>query len=122
MCRIPIVYQNRFQIGTTNYISAHVDLPNDSGEYPTDQMDYTITSQGEELKEWLDYLISIAPEVKENVMSCRNDIAYMHHSKFSAGALVMVSQSPPAEEAKYLQQRAATVFDPGIQAISRSSN
>lgn len=43
------------------------------------------------------------------------DILYYHHSKFIGGALLMISNEKPSEEAKELQQRAAKVFNLAYQ-------
>jgi len=82
--------------------------------YRSKQKAYMIQSREKMLLEWYKALETIAPAVldyddKGKVLVPA--VLYYHFSKFSGGALLMVSNDPPTEEARDMQQRAAMVFD-----------
>jgi signal transduction histidine kinase len=80
-------------------------------EFQSEKTEYSFIVEREVLWEWLEYLESIAPEIKESIKGRKPEKAFYHFSKFTDGALLMVSSTPPTEESKYLQKRAAQVFE-----------
>jgi len=81
--------------------------------FNSDATEYIIEVSGSKQKEWYKILAPKAPEII-NAMRDSNsleDKRYYHFSKFSGGALLMVSIQQPSEEAIYLKRRAAVVFD-----------
>src|SRR6185503_3871732 len=86
----------------------------------SDSKEYTIELSGPQQQEWYDVLFTLAPEVV-NSMRQKNSIhekRYYRFSKFSGGALLMISKQEPSEEAAYLQSRAAVVFDLAYRRFS----
>ena len=75
--------------------------------------EYTIEVSGSKQKQWYKVLLKIAPEVIKAMKKTNSleEIRYYHFSKFSGGALLMVSSHQPSEETIYLQKRSAKVFD-----------
>jgi hypothetical protein len=81
--------------------------------FNSDATEYIIEVSGSKQKEWYKILAQKAPEII-NAMRNSNSLEekrYYHFSKFSGGALLMVSIQQPSEEAIYLKRRAAVVFD-----------
>src|SRR4030095_8167780 len=81
--------------------------------YYSKSIEYTIEISGAKQEEWYDVLFKLAPDVI-NAMRQNKSIhekRYHQFSKFSGGALLMVSRQRPSEESIYLQRRAAFVFD-----------
>src|SRR5688572_12436283 len=81
--------------------------------FKSNAIEYIIEVSGSKQKEWYKILASKAPEII-NAMRNSNSLEvkrYYHFSKFSGGALLMVSIQQPSEEAIYLKRRAAVVFD-----------
>ena len=83
-------------------------------KYASKEQAYEIESRGKMLLEWYQLLENIAPAVIDHDDRGKlmvPEVLYYHFSKFSGGALLMISNEPPAQEACDLQQRAAMVFD-----------
>ncbi|MFZ1321062.1 MAG: ATP-binding protein [Ignavibacteria bacterium] len=76
-----------------------------------DQDEYTIEVKGEKLTEWHKILFKLAPDIKKTLGKIIPETRYYHFSKFSGGALLMVSSQKPSEESVSLQYRSAKVFD-----------
>ncbi len=75
---------------------------------------YTIESKGEMIRGWYEVMTQVVPEVIDYDADGHIIVPeklYYHFSKFSDGALLMITERPPSDEAKELQQRAANVFD-----------
>jgi signal transduction histidine kinase len=118
-------------IGTdsnTQLTYGHMAIPKNSCEvvrewlekFYSDRKEYTIEIGGEKQKEWYDLLFKLAPDVI-NSMREKKDIhekRYYRFSKFSGGALLMVSKQEPSVEVTYLQGRAAVVFDLAYRRFS----
>ncbi|HTE30635.1 MAG TPA: histidine kinase dimerization/phospho-acceptor domain-containing protein, partial [Chryseolinea sp.] len=82
--------------------------------YESPKMEYTVVAGGEKLKEWYKILEKVAPAVVEfddDGHLLIPDILYYHFSKFSGGALLMISNQEASLEARELLRRAAVVFD-----------
>ena len=82
-------------------------------KYGSPDNEYTIVSSGEKIKEWYKVLEVVAPAVVEydhDGQLIFPEILYYHFSKFSGGALLMISNQQPSVEARELQRRAAVVF------------
>jgi signal transduction histidine kinase len=75
--------------------------------------DYTIEVSGAEQTEWYKILFKLAPEVHEAMKKsgATKEKRYYHFSKFTGGALLMVTSKEPANDAIELQKRSAQVFD-----------
>ncbi|HEX4878051.1 MAG TPA: nuclear transport factor 2 family protein, partial [Chitinophagaceae bacterium] len=75
--------------------------------------DYTIDVSGARQTEWYKILFKLAPEVQAAMKKSgtTREKRYYHFSKFSGGALLMVSSKEPSNDAIELQKRAAQVFD-----------
>jgi len=83
-------------------------------KYKSSAQEYTIVPNKKQLLEWYRVLEQIAPETVEYDKKGRMivpDVLYYHFSKFSGGALLMITNEPPSDEAIELQRRAAKVFD-----------
>jgi signal transduction histidine kinase len=83
-------------------------------KYQSEETEYTVVGSGEKIAEWYRVLEKAAPA------TIRYDVAgqpivpellYYHFTKFSGGALLMISNKEPTQEACELQKRAAVVFD-----------
>ena len=86
--------------------------------YQSRSIDYTLELRGAKREEWLDVFMKAAPEIAENAISAETvtfDTTYFHFSNFHGGSLLTVSYSPPLEEIKTLQRRAASVFSLAYQ-------
>ena len=86
----------------------------DKEKYHEKESDYTIVADRKMLKEWYEYLYKLAPEVVE--LNDKGeilvpDVLYYNYSKISAGALLLITNSEPSQESKYLLKRAAQVFN-----------
>ena len=75
--------------------------------------DYTIEVSGAKQTEWYKILFKVAPEVQESMekSGTTKEKRYYHFSKFTGGALLMVSSQEPAIDVIELQNRSAKVFD-----------
>jgi len=75
--------------------------------------DYTIEVSGAEQAEWYKILFKLAPEVHAAMKKSgtTKEKRYYHFSKFTGGALLMVTSKAPANDAIELQKRSAQVFD-----------
>ncbi|MGK2864697.1 MAG: nuclear transport factor 2 family protein [Chitinophagaceae bacterium] len=83
-------------------------------KYQSPETEYTISASGEKLTEWYRELDKLAPATIDydgNGNIIVPDILFYHFSKFSGGALLMISIKEPSPEATDLHKRAATVFD-----------
>ncbi len=99
----------------------HMPIPKNSCEFIRECLDkfygdlqeYTIEVSGTKQDELYDVMARLAPDVVNSMrqMNSLHEKRYYRFSKFSGGALVMVSKQEPAAEAIYLQNRAAVVFD-----------
>jgi signal transduction histidine kinase len=75
---------------------------------------YILEASGAKLKEFFGVLINDVPKIANAINNDKNGLpehAFYQFSDFSGGSLVTASYQPPTEEAKMLQQRAASVFD-----------
>ena len=106
----------------------HMAIPKNSCElvrewlenFYGDLTEYTIELSGAKQDEWYDVLFKLAPDVAVS-MRQKNDPhekRYYRFSKFSGGALLMISKKAPAEDVSYLQKRAAAVFDLAYRRFS----
>ncbi|MBX2954634.1 MAG: nuclear transport factor 2 family protein [Cyclobacteriaceae bacterium] len=75
--------------------------------------DYTIEVSGTKQSEWYKILFKLAPEVGHAMekSGTTKEKRYYHLSKFTGGALLMVSSKEPSTDAIELQKRSAQVFD-----------
>ena len=75
--------------------------------------DYTIEVSGDKQREWYKILFKLAPEVNAAMKKSGStkEKRYYHFSKFSGGALLMVSSKEPSYDSIELQKRSAQVFD-----------
>jgi hypothetical protein len=82
--------------------------------YNSGDTSYMIESKGKMLEAWYAVLEEVAPATidydKSGNIILPKILCY-HFSKFSGGALLMISNEPPSEEARDMQRRAAKVFD-----------
>ncbi|HEU4862120.1 MAG TPA: hypothetical protein VFT15_19885, partial [Chitinophagaceae bacterium] len=112
----------------TKLTYGHMAIPKNSCEvvrewlakFHSDLTEYTIEISGQRQQEWYDILFKLAPDVV-NSMRQKGDIhekRFYRFSKFSGGALLMVSKQEPSEEVSYLQKRAAVVFDLAYRRFS----
>ncbi|MEJ7821447.1 MAG: ATP-binding protein [Chitinophagaceae bacterium] len=86
----------------------------DKEKYHEKESDYTIVADRKKLKEWYEYLYSVVPEVVE--LNDKGeilipDVLYYNYSKIIGGALLLITNSEPSQESKYLLKRAAKVFN-----------
>ncbi|GJM27589.1 MAG: hypothetical protein DHS20C17_02240 [Cyclobacteriaceae bacterium] len=83
--------------------------------YHSNQSSYLIESRGKMLKDWYRVLENgVAPAVidyDKNGKIVVPKVLYYHFSKFTGGALLMIADEPPSDEACDMQLRAAQVFD-----------
>ncbi|HEY5772604.1 MAG TPA: ATP-binding protein, partial [Chitinophagaceae bacterium] len=89
-------------------------------KFYSDLKEYTIEISGAKQEEWYDILFKLAPDVVNSMLQ-ENSIhekRYYRFSKFSGGALLMVSKQEPSIEVIYLQKRAAVVFDLAYRRFS----
>ena len=106
----------------------HMSLPKNSCEFVrewltkfySEEKEYTIELSGAKQDEWYDLFFKFAPDV---IIAMRQDNSihdkrYYRFSKFSGGALLMISKQEPSAEATYLQKRAAVVFDLAYRRFS----
>ncbi|MBD0286365.1 MAG: GHKL domain-containing protein [Flavisolibacter sp.] len=83
-------------------------------KYESDETDYTIVASGEKLREWYRVLEKVAPATigyDGTGQMIVPEMLYYHFSKFSGGALLVISNKEPARQARELQKRAALVFE-----------
>jgi hypothetical protein len=93
--------------------------------YQSRSIDYTLEVSGAKREEWLEVFVKAAPEIAENAISAETltfDTTYFHFSNFHGGSLLTVSYSPPLEEIKTLQRRAASVFGLAYQRFRDLQN
>jgi signal transduction histidine kinase len=82
--------------------------------YNSSATEYTIVASDEKIAEWYRSLEKNAPatvEYDEQGNLLVPERLYYHFSKFSGGALLMISNQQPSAEAQELQKRAASVFE-----------
>ena len=120
---IEVWYSYRSVEGKQKQVVNHTTVSKDACDwtrkvmelYDSKEKSYIIESRGKMLKDWYQVMANgVAPDVIEYHKNGRiivPTVLYYHFSKFSGGALLMISSEPPAEEAKDMQQRAANVFD-----------
>jgi signal transduction histidine kinase/ketosteroid isomerase-like protein len=74
---------------------------------------YSIEVSGAEQTEWYKILFKLAPEVHEAMKKSgtTKEKRYYYFSKFTGGALLMVTSKEPATDTMELQKRSALVFD-----------
>ena len=82
--------------------------------------EYTIEISGAKQEEWYDVMSKLAPDVVNSMRKEKSihEKRYYRFSKFSGGALLMVSKQEPSVEVAYLQRRAAVVFDLAYRRFS----
>jgi signal transduction histidine kinase/DNA-binding response OmpR family regulator len=83
-------------------------------KYQSAETEYTIVSSGQKLREWYKVLETFAAdtvEYDEQGEIIIPEILYYHFSKFSGGALLMISNQEPSQESREMQKRAAAVFN-----------
>jgi signal transduction histidine kinase len=86
----------------------------DRKKYLDKETNYTIVADHKMLKEWYDHLDEVAPMVLE-----RDDqgaivvpkVLYYNYSKFSGGALLLITRDQAMEHSKNLLKRSAEVFN-----------
>ncbi|HET6768088.1 MAG TPA: ATP-binding protein [Chitinophagaceae bacterium] len=118
-------------IGTdsnTQLTYGHMAIPKNSCEvvrewltnFYSDKKEYTIEISGAKQEEWYDLLFKLAPEVINSMRDKKSihEKRYYRFSKFSGGALLMVSKQEPSAEVTYLQGRASVVFDLAYRRFS----
>ncbi len=96
-------------------------IPKDSCEivreftrkFYSDETAYTIEISGTRQRAWYKVLFKIAPDVAHAMKKSKStrEKRFYHFSKFSGGALLMVSSRHPSRETIELQKRSADVFD-----------
>jgi signal transduction histidine kinase len=106
----------------------HMSLPKNSCEFVrewltkfySEEKEYTIELSGAKQDEWYDLFFKFAPDVINSMREEKsiNEKRYYRFSKFSGGALLMISKQEPSVEAIYLQKRAAVVFDLAYRRFS----
>ena len=106
----------------------HMSLPKNSCEFVrewltkfySDEKEYTIELSGAKQDEWYDLFFKFAPDVINSMQQDNSihDKRYYRFSKFSGGALLMISKQEPSEKVIYLQKRAAVVFDLAYRRFS----
>lgn len=82
-------------------------------KYQSAETEYTIVSSGQKLTEWYKVLETFAAdtiEYDDQGQIIVPEILYYHFSKFSGGALLMISNQQPSRESREMQKRAAAVF------------
>jgi hypothetical protein len=82
-------------------------------KYQSAETEYTIVSSGQKLSEWYKVLETFAAdtiEYDDHGHLIVPKILYYHFSKFSGGALLMISNQQPSRESREMQKRAAAVF------------
>ncbi|HJS56075.1 MAG TPA: ATP-binding protein, partial [Chitinophagaceae bacterium] len=99
----------------------HMSIPKNSCEFVrewltkfySEEKEYTIELSGAKQDEWYDLFFKLAPDVINSMRKEKSihEKRYYQFSKFSGGALLMVSKQEPSIEVVYLQKRAAMVFD-----------
>jgi signal transduction histidine kinase/ketosteroid isomerase-like protein len=103
-------------------ITGHASVPKKAcswtkevmAKYSSPETEYTIESRGQMIKDWYKVIEQSAPltlEYNTDGEIIVPEVLYYHFSKFSDGALLMISEEWPTKEARELQQRAAKVFD-----------
>jgi signal transduction histidine kinase/DNA-binding response OmpR family regulator len=83
-------------------------------KYQSAETEYTIVSSGQKLEEWYKVLETFAADTIEYGDQGEiivPEILYYHFSKFSGGALLMISNQQPSQESREMQKRAAAVFN-----------
>jgi signal transduction histidine kinase len=82
-------------------------------KFKSNATDYTIEVSGAKQTDWYKILFKLAPEVQDAMRKSgtTKEKRYYHFSKFTGGALLMVSSKEPANDVVELQKRSAQVFD-----------
>ncbi len=86
----------------------------DRKKYLDKETDYTIVADHKMLKEWYNYLDKVSPLVVERdnkgaIMVPK--VLYYNYSKFSGGALLLITSNEAMEPSKNLLKRSAEVFN-----------
>ena len=109
-------------VSSAKIITGFASVTKDSSEwarevvakYKSAETEYTIVSSGKKLQEWYKVVESLAPETVEYDVAGEliiPPVLFYHFSKFSGGALLMISNHEPSAESCELKKRAAVVFD-----------
>ena len=106
----------------------HMAIPKNSCElvrewltnFYSELKEYTIELSGAKQEEWYEVMSRLAPDVINSMREEHSihEKRYYRFSKFSGGALLMVSKQEPSMEVAYLQRRAAVVFDLAYRRFS----
>ena len=115
-------YSYRATDNSSKKVTDRAIIPNDACSwtiellslYQSDETSYMIESRGKMLRDWYQVLQQVAPDTLDYDKKGKiivPKVLYYHFSKFSGGALLMISIEPPTDEAKDMQSRAAAVFD-----------
>lgn len=83
-------------------------------KYQSAETEYTIVSSGQKLRDWYKVLETFAADTIEygdQGQIIVPEILYYHFSKFSGGALLMISNQQPSLESREMQKRASAVFN-----------
>ena len=86
----------------------------DKEKYHSDETDYTIVADHTMLKEWYEYLEINLPTVvahDEHGNILIPEVLYYNYSKFSGGALLLITNEEASVDSKYLLKRSAEVFN-----------
>jgi len=82
-------------------------------KYQSAETEYTIVSSGQKLREWYKVLETFAAdtiEYNDQGQMIVPETLFYHFSKFSGGALLMISNQQPSQESREMQKRAALAF------------
>ena len=86
----------------------------DQAKYYSNEQNYTIVGDKKFLHEWYQYLEEVVPisvdHDAEGKLMIPNRLFY-NYSKFSKGAILLITNEEASESAKYLLRRAADVFN-----------
>ncbi|MGB5371350.1 MAG: hypothetical protein WBN18_13055, partial [Flavobacteriaceae bacterium] len=86
----------------------------DRKKYLDKETDYTIVADHKMLKEWYNYLDKVSPLVVERDKKGAiivPEVLYYNYSKFSGGALLLITSNEAMEPSKNLLKRSAEVFN-----------
>ncbi len=86
----------------------------DRKKYLDKETDYTIVADHKMLKEWYNYLDKVSPLVVERDNKGAiivPEVLYYNYSKFSGGALLLITSNEAMEPSKNLLKRSAEVFN-----------
>ena len=83
-------------------------------KYLSNEKEYTLLYIGPKLAEWYKVLQKVSPltiDYDQNREIIIPEKLYYHFSKFSGGALLLISNTEPLDDSKDLQRRAASAFE-----------